>query len=77
MNVPVTPDGRLTFEDGVSAGGKYVELRAERDVIGLISNCPQLEQPLQCVQSDADRSSYLVSPRIRRGRRKMSLEVVG
>jgi uncharacterized protein YcgI (DUF1989 family) len=43
--VPVTPDGRLTFEDGVSAGGKYVELRAERDVIGLISNCPQLNNP--------------------------------
>jgi urea carboxylase-associated protein 1 len=45
MNVPVTPDGRLTFEDGVSAGGKYVELRAERDVIALISNCPQLNNP--------------------------------
>lgn len=45
MNVPVTPDGRLTFEDGVSAGGKYVEMRAERDVIALISNCPQLNNP--------------------------------
>lgn len=45
MNVPVTPEGRLTFEDGVSAGGKYVELRAERDVIALISNCPQLNNP--------------------------------
>lgn len=45
MNVPVTPDGRLTFEDGVSAGGKYVELRAEMDVVCLISNCPQLNNP--------------------------------
>lgn len=45
MNVPVTPDGKLTFEDGVSAGGKYVEMRAERDVIVLISNCPQLNNP--------------------------------
>jgi urea carboxylase-associated protein 1 len=45
MNVPVTPDGQLTFADGVSAGGKYVELRAERDVIALISNCPQLNNP--------------------------------
>lgn len=45
MNVPVTPDGRLTFADGVSAGGKYVEMRAERDVIALISNCPQLNNP--------------------------------
>ena len=45
MNVPVTPEGRLTFEDGISAGGKYVELRAEMDVLCLISNCPQLNNP--------------------------------
>jgi urea carboxylase-associated protein 1 len=45
MNVPVTPDGRLTFADGVSAPGRYVEMRAERDVIALISNCPQLNNP--------------------------------
>jgi urea carboxylase-associated protein 1 len=45
MNVPVTPDGRLTFADGLSAPGRYVELRAERDVIALISNCPQLNNP--------------------------------
>jgi len=45
MNVPVTPDGQLTFEDGVSAPGKYVELRAEMDVLALISNCPQLNNP--------------------------------
>lgn len=45
MNVPVTPEGGLTFEDGVSGPGKYVELRAEMDVIVLISNCPQLNNP--------------------------------
>ncbi|EYC52082.1 urea carboxylase [Hylemonella gracilis str. Niagara R] len=45
MNVPVTPEGGLTFEDGISAPGKYVELRAETDVITLISNCPQLNNP--------------------------------
>jgi len=45
MNVPVTPEGGLTFEDGVSAPGKYVELRAEMDVLALISNCPQLNNP--------------------------------
>ena len=45
MNVPVTPDGALTFEDGVSAPGKYVELRAEMDVLAVISNCPQLNNP--------------------------------
>jgi urea carboxylase-associated protein 1 len=45
MNVPVTQDGGLTFADGISAPGKYVELRAEMDVLVLISNCPQLNNP--------------------------------
>lgn len=45
MNVPVTPLGKLTFEDGISAPGKYVEMRAEQDVTVLISNCPQLNNP--------------------------------
>jgi urea carboxylase-associated protein 1 len=45
MNVPVTPEGGLTFADGVSGPGHYVELRAEMDVIVLISNCPQLNNP--------------------------------
>jgi urea carboxylase-associated protein 1 len=45
MNVPVTPEGRLTFEDGISNPGKYVELRAEMDVLAMISNCPQLNNP--------------------------------
>jgi hypothetical protein len=45
MNVPVTADGALSFEDGVSGPGKYVEMRAEMDVWVLISNCPQLNNP--------------------------------
>jgi uncharacterized protein len=45
MNVPVTSEGKLTFEDGVSDAGKYVELRAEMDVLIVISNCPQLNNP--------------------------------
>lgn len=45
MNVPVTPEGGLTFEDGISAPGKYVELEARMDVLVLISNCPQLNNP--------------------------------
>jgi len=45
MNVPVTPEGKLTFEDGISDPGKYVEMRAEMDVLALISNCPQLNNP--------------------------------
>ncbi len=45
MNVPITTEGGLTFEDGISAPGKYVELKAAMDVIVLISNCPQLNNP--------------------------------
>jgi urea carboxylase-associated protein 1 len=45
MNVPVTAAGKLTFEDGVSDAGKYVELRAEMNTLMVISNCPQLNNP--------------------------------
>jgi urea carboxylase-associated protein 1 len=45
MNVPVTPAGKLTFADGISEAGKYVEMRAEMNVLALISNCPQLNNP--------------------------------
>ena len=45
MNVPVTPEGGLTFEDGISGAGKYVEMRAEMNILVLISNCPQLNNP--------------------------------
>lgn len=45
MNVPVTSDGGLSFADGISGAGKYVEMRAEMDVVVLISNCPQLNNP--------------------------------
>ena len=45
MNVPVTADGGLTFADGISDAGKYVELEAKMDVLVMISNCPQLNNP--------------------------------
>lgn len=45
MNVPVTANGELSFADGISGAGKYVELKALVDTIVLISNCPQLNNP--------------------------------
>jgi hypothetical protein len=45
MNVPVTSSGGLTFEDGLSAPGKYVEVTASRELFVLISNCPQVNNP--------------------------------
>lgn len=45
MNVPVTAEGGLTFADGISGAGKYVEMEALMDVLVLMSNCPQLNNP--------------------------------
>jgi urea carboxylase-associated protein 1 len=45
MNVPLTPDGGLEFADGISAPGLALDLRADRDTLVLISNCPQLNNP--------------------------------
>ena len=45
MNVPVTKEGGLQFADGISAPGKYVELVAKMNVLVMISNCPQLNNP--------------------------------
>jgi urea carboxylase-associated protein 1 len=45
MNVPVSSQGNLHFADGISGAGKYVEMIAEMDVVVLISNCPQLNNP--------------------------------
>ena len=45
MNVPVGDDGMLGIVDGISAPGLWVELSAEMDVLVLISNCPQINNP--------------------------------
>lgn len=45
MNVPVEEDGTLGIVDGISAPGKSLTLRAEEDVLILISNCPQINNP--------------------------------
>lgn len=60
MNVPLTAQGGLTFEDGISAPGKYLELRADRDTLVLISNCPQLNNP--CNGYDPTPVRLIVTP---------------
>jgi urea carboxylase-associated protein 1 len=45
MNVPVEADGALGIVDGISAPGLTVDLRADMDVIVVISNCPQINNP--------------------------------
>jgi urea carboxylase-associated protein 1 len=45
MSVPVTTDGAAVNVTGHSKPGNYVDLRAERDVLAVLSNCPQMHNP--------------------------------
>ena len=45
MNVPVEADGALGIVDGISAPGLTVDLHAEMDVVVVVSNCPQINNP--------------------------------
>jgi urea carboxylase-associated protein 1 len=45
MNVPVEADGALGIVDGMSAPGKRVAMRADMDVLVIVSNCPQMNNP--------------------------------
>ena len=45
MNVPVEESGALGIVDGISVPGLRVTLRAEDDILTLISNCPQINNP--------------------------------
>ncbi len=45
MNVPVRADGSTQIEEGLSEPFDYVELRAEKEVLVVMSNCPQFYNP--------------------------------
>ncbi|HTX24066.1 MAG TPA: urea amidolyase associated protein UAAP2 [Steroidobacteraceae bacterium] len=45
MNVPVEADGTLGIVDGISAAGLHVDLLAAMDLVAVISNCPQINNP--------------------------------
>jgi len=56
MNIPVQPDGSLSFEPPVSQPGDYVLLRAEMDCVIAFSACPQDMVPINgvaCTPTDA------------------------
>ncbi len=58
MNVPVDPDGALGIVDGISSPGLSVTLRAERDTLVVVSNCPQINNP--CNGFDPSRAEMIV-----------------
>ena len=41
MNIPVSPQGRISWEAPVSSAGHSIVMRAETDVIAVMSACPQ------------------------------------
>lgn len=45
MNVPIQSDGKLAIVDGVSKPGDHVDILADMDLIAVISNCPQVNNP--------------------------------
>lgn len=45
MNVPIETDGRLAIVDGVSNPGDHVDILAAMDMLVVISNCPQINNP--------------------------------
>jgi hypothetical protein len=45
MEVPIEPSGNFTVVDGISSPGNYVDVTAEMDVLFVISNCPQINNP--------------------------------
>lgn len=58
MNVPVDPDGALGIVDGVSAPGLSLSLRADKDVLVVVSNCPQINNP--CNGFDPSRAEFVI-----------------
>ena len=45
MYVPIGPAGEMAIADGFSKAGDYIDLRAEMDVLAVLSNCPQINNP--------------------------------
>ena len=45
MEVPIEPSGDFTVLDGLSSPGNYVDITMEMDVLFVISNCPQINNP--------------------------------
>ena len=45
MYVPVQPSGAVAIADSLSKPGDYIDLQADMDVLVVISNCPERDNP--------------------------------
>lgn len=62
MCVPVEADGSAGVATSALQPGSYVELRAERDVIAVLSNCPQMHNPCNGYNPTPVRVTVLPAP---------------
>jgi uncharacterized protein len=46
MYVPIGENGEMDMGPSISKPGDYVDLRADSDVLAVISNCPQMNNPV-------------------------------
>ncbi|MBC8129958.1 MAG: urea carboxylase-associated family protein [Rhizobiaceae bacterium] len=64
MNVPIAPNGDLVIADGISEPGGIVEMVAEMDLLCVISNCPQVNNPCNGFNPTPVRVQILPAPGI-------------
>lgn len=62
MEVPVEPSGDFTVLDGISAPGNHVDVTMEMDVLFVISNCPQVNNPCNGFNPTPIRVEVLAAP---------------
>jgi hypothetical protein len=58
--VPIQRSGGAAIARGDSLPGSHVVLRAEMDVLAVISNCPQVNNPCNEIGSDSARAFFFV-----------------
>lgn len=60
MNIPVKPDGSISFEAPVGTPGGHVDLKAEMDLIITFSACPQDILPINGVSGQPTEAHFLI-----------------
>jgi urea carboxylase-associated protein 1 len=62
MSVPVGPDGAAMITDSRSKPGDHVDLRAEMDVLAVLSNCPEALNPATGAKGPTPIRAIVYSP---------------
>ena len=60
MNIPVQKDGKTSFEPTVSKEGDWIKMKANCDLIAVMSACPQDMNPINGVDCNPTKVSFSV-----------------